>query len=282
MYNKIYNKIMISLESIFKKEKNIVIGAIHFPPLSGYPDFPGIDIALKNALADLKAFEDGGVDAIIVENNYDIPHKTFVSPEVAENLIFLSQKVKEATSLPVGISVLWNDFKTALSVSKKVGLKFIRVPVFVDTVETDYGTMEAQADNVKAFQKKIGAEDIALFTDIHVKHSIILSKYTIMESAKLAIEKGSDALIITGRWTGEAPDLTEIKQVREAVGDFPIICGSGMDDKNVLELFKYSNGAIVSTSLKEGVTHSEEVNVKAYTQRISTEKVRGLTGKLNK
>ncbi len=268
------------LEKIFNKKNNIVIGAIHFPPLIGYPDFPGLEIALENALIDLKSFEDGGVDAVIVENNYDVPHLTFVSEENREALMYLSEKIKLTTSLPVGISVLWNDYKTALLVSKKVGLTFIRVPVFVDTVKTSYGIMEAKADDVLAFQKEIGAENVAIFVDIHVKHSEILSRYTIVESAKLAIEKGADALIVTGRWTGDAPDTKELEDLRNAVDNFPIICGSGVDDANIKNLFKFSNGAIVSTSLKDGSNSTQEVNVKGYNQRINCEKVRLLTSKL--
>ncbi len=69
----------MKLDKIFKKTNNIVIGAIHFPPLLGYPDFPGLDVCLKNAIDDLRAFEKGGVDGVIIENNYDIPHKEKVS-----------------------------------------------------------------------------------------------------------------------------------------------------------------------------------------------------------
>lgn len=269
------------IKRVFNKEKNIVIGAIHFPPLVGYSDFPGLEVALQNAILDLRAFEVGGVDAVIVENNYDIPHKTFVSPEVAEALGYLSKKIKDATSLPVGISVLWNDYKTALTVANNVGLKFIRVPVFVDRVETSYGIMDPKADEVIKFQKEIRAEGIALFTDIHVKHSKILSNYTIVESAKLAIKKGADALIVTGRWTGEAPDLRELEEVQEAIGDFPIFCGSGVDDNNIIKLFNIANGAIVSTSVKKGDGDIKKVNIKGYEQRVDKTKVSILKSKLD-
>ncbi len=46
---------------IFKKKK-VIIGVIHFPPLVGYSEFPGFEVALNNALSDLKAFENGGVN----------------------------------------------------------------------------------------------------------------------------------------------------------------------------------------------------------------------------
>lgn len=258
---------------IFNKEKNIVIGALHFPPLLGFSEFPGFEIARENALKDLKVFEEGGVDAIIFENNYDIPHTEFVGPEIGASMLLLGAEIKKATTLPVGISVLWNDYKTALSIAKVINLQFIRVPVFVDIVKTSYGIIEGDFEEIIKFRKQIQAEHIALFTDIHVKHAEILSMNTIIESAQIAIREGSDGLIITGKWTGDAPDLGEIKQVRGAVADFPIICGSGVDNKNIHELFAYASGAIVSTSLKEGINKKDEVNVKGYDQRIDKERV---------
>ena len=262
-----------NFERIFSKKNGVVIGALHFPPLLGFSEFPGFEIATQNALRDLKAFEDGGVDAVIFENNYDIPHTEFVGPEILASMLFLGSKIKEKTSLPIGVSVLWNDYKTALSIAKVLGLQFIRIPVFIDTVKTSYGIIEGKSEEIIKYRKSIGADHVAIFTDIHVKHAEILSAHTIIESAQLAIENGSEALIVTGKWTGDAPNVDELRTIKEAVLDFPIICGSGVDSGNIQELLRYANGAIVSTSLKEGSVKAGEINVKGYEQRIDKEKV---------
>ena len=264
---------MHKFKKIFNKENGVVIGAVHFPPLLGFSEFPGFEIARENALKDLGAFERGGADAIIFENNYDIPHTEFVGPEIGASMLLLGAEIKTPTTLPVGISVLWNDYETALSVAKVLDLQFIRVPVFIDTVKTSYGIIEGNFEEIIKFRKQIQAEHVALFTDIHVKHAEILSPHTITESAQLAIKEGSDGLIITGKWTGDAPDIAELKDVRDAVAHFPIICGSGVDSKNIHKLFEYASGGIVSTSLKEGVAKQGEVNVKGYEQRTEEEKV---------
>jgi membrane complex biogenesis BtpA family protein len=265
------------LFKIFNKDRNIIIGAIHFPPLFGYKDYPGFDVALKNALADLKAFQDGGVDGVIIENNYDIPHKIFVEKETVELMEKLGREIKKQAKIPLGVSVLWNDYKSALSIAKNIGGQFIRVPVFVDSVETDYGKIYANPKDVINFRKNMEAKNIALFTDIHVKHAKILENKSIEQSAKEAIESGSDALIVTGKWTGDAPDLKELEVVRKFVGDFPILVGSGADENNIKKLFKCASGAIVSTSLKEGKEQKGEVNVKSWAQRIDKDKVRNLS-----
>lgn len=261
------------LAKIFGKDKEIIIGVIHFPPLPGHAEFPGFSIAAKNALVDLRAFEEGGVDSIVFENNYDIPHREFVAPETADAMKRLGKEIRSATTLPLGVSVLWNDYKTALSLAKTLGALFVRIPVFVDTVETDYGVIKGDAEAVVAFRKEIKADHIALFTDIHVKHSKLLSSFSIEESARLAVNKGSDGLIITGAWTGNAPDLQKLERVRNVVGDFPIFVGSGADKNNLKNLLKFANGIIVSTSVKSGEKDSKLVNIKSYKCRVNAEKV---------
>lgn len=269
------------LTKIFKKEKKIIIGAIHFPPLLGYSKFPGFKTAIKNAIDDLRSFQRGGVDGIIIENNYDSPHKPFVDSPIVASMTFLGEKIKKKTNLPIGISALWNDYYTALSIAKILGLKFVRIPVFVDKVKTDCGIINGQPDKIIEFRKSIKAEYVAIFTDIHVKHSVLLSKKSIIASAKLAIRNQSDAIIITGKWTGQQPDLKELALVRNSIGDFPIFVGSGFDKKNTKSLLEYANGAIVSTSLKKGEGKTNEINVKSYEQRIDRKKVAKLIETIN-
>jgi len=265
---------------IFRKKKNIIIGAIHLPPLLGYKNFPGFDAALQNALSDLRSFESGGVDGIIFENNYDIPHKISVDAPIISSMTFLGEKLRRITRLPLGVSVLWNDYRAALSIAKTLNLQFIRIPVFVDKAETNYGVVKGEPKKVLDFRKSIGAENIALFTDIHVKHAKLLSKYSLITSAKLAIKNKSDAIIVTGEWTGNAPAIEELKSLRKNFGVFPILIGSGLDENNAKPLLRFVNGAIVSTSLKRGLKKSGEVNVKPYARRISKNKVRDLISSL--
>jgi membrane complex biogenesis BtpA family protein len=262
-----------SLKNIFGKEHGIIIGAVHLPPSPEYEHAPETNVAIKNALDDACAFEAGHADAIIYENNYDIPHKEKVSEKTKEILRIVGKKLTEKISLPVGLSVLWNDYETALSLSEELALPFIRVPVFVDTVKTTYGTFVGNPEKVLRCRQTTGAASTALFVDIHVKHAEILTGEPIEKTALRAVQEGADALIITGNWTGEEPALDDLRNVRSAVGTFPIFCGSGVTTHNISKLFEYANGVIVSTSVKEdgGSVHAR--NLVGYESRISTEKV---------
>ncbi|MEK7174329.1 MAG: BtpA/SgcQ family protein [Patescibacteria group bacterium] len=90
------------ISALFGKSKGIIMGAVHFPPLLGYPNFPGFPIALRNALADVKTMTDGGVDGVIFENNYDLPHRIFVEPPVIAAMTHLGHHLKNTTKNPCG------------------------------------------------------------------------------------------------------------------------------------------------------------------------------------
>ncbi len=228
--------------------RNPIIGAVHFSPMIGYQGFEGTDFVLRKALIDLKAFEKGGVDAVIIENNYDLPHKIIVGTETVAIMTFLANELKKFTTLPLGINVLWNDYEAVLSIASVVGLKFVRIPVFVDNVRTSFGDIFGKAEEVISYRQRIQAEEVALFTDIQVKHAQMLELKPIGLSAQQAIEAGSDALIVTGRWTGDAPKVDDLEETRKAVGSFPILVGSGVTIGNVPILLEFADGMIVSTS----------------------------------
>lgn len=263
---------------MISKNKKFVIGALHFMPLKDYQGYTDYRTIQEKAKADLKAFENGGVDFVIIENNYNLPHRIKETKEVVEMMCQLAKSIANISNVPLGVSLLWNDFEGAFAIAKVSGARFVRVPVFVDSVKTDFGEIIAEPEKVLAAREKIKAEDILIFADIHVKHAEMLDrKKSIADSAKEAKDKGADAIIITGRWTGDAPILDDLKEARKAVGpDFPIIVGSGADKENVRHLLAIADGVIVSTALKEGGSECKEVerNLKPYSARIDVNKVR--------
>lgn len=268
------------LYKIFKT-KNPVIGALHFSPLPGFKGFTSLDLILKKSLEDLKAFERGGVHGIIIENNYDFPHKAFVDPETIAAMTYLGDKIKNATKLPVGVSVLWNDYRASLSIAKAIGGKFVRIPVFVDDVKTDFGVVNGVAKEAIRYREIIKAKDVAIFADIQVKHSTMINKTkTLTESYKEAFKEGADAVIITGEWTGNAPAEETVRELLKHKR-IPILIGSGVDNKNIRMLSNVADGFIVATSLKSGKSNKTIINIKSYEEEIDERKVKALLSSLN-
>lgn len=253
---------------------------VHLKPLGGYPGHESRAAVLEAAAYDAAELVAGGIDGIIVENNYDLPHHIQVSDDTRQMMREAVWTVREIAAIPLGVCVLWNGYASSLDIAASAKAQFIRVPVFVDEVEASCGRVKGDPEGVMKARRRYEISGPKLLTDIHVKHSKLLSPYTIEESAAAAVRCGSDGLIITGKWTGDAPSTEDLSKVRRTVPDAPIIVGSGCTAQNALELFSLADAVIVGTALKEGEIEDpdKEVNLKSHNRRISRQLVRELIG----
>jgi len=265
---------MSLLDEIFEATKPI-IGMVHLPPLPGSPSYKNqrIDQISEGAVQEAKALEGGGVDGLIVENLGDAPYlKTNVGLETVSAMTLITSNVIEAVKIPVGVNILRNDVKAALAVAYVTGGRFIRANVFTDTVLTDQGIIEPSAPELLRYRRFLGAERVKVFADVHVKHGVLLSLKPIEQSAVDAAYRGlADALIVTGARTGVEPDLEDLKRVKGAVPDTPVLVGSGASKENIVKLLEYADGAIVGTYFKkDGITANrvDKGRVKSFMETV--------------
>lgn len=266
------------------KSKKVSIGAIHFSPSPMVAGFDSVEKALKRAQYDLDVFIDGGMDAVIFENNYDLPHRVQVDPSTVAFMVKIISQLRFKKNIPFGISVLWNDYRSALAIAKVSGADFVRIPVFVDTVRTDYGIVKPVAKKAIKYRHEINAQNIAIFADVQVKHAQMLNqKKTLKQSIIQAETNQADVIIVTGNWTGEAPVLNDLKQASQST-HLPIAIGSGANSSNIQSLLNFSNAVIVSTSLKAGKNDTTKnfANLKSFEQRIDVKKVKKFTEAMKK
>ncbi len=238
----------------FGLQKQFIIGMVHCLPLPGTPGYDGnmqkiIDQAVKDAVT----LERAGVDAVIVENMGDDPFAVELDVAQSTALAAVSMAVRRSIKLPIGIDAAMNDYKTAISIALSIGGDFVRIPVFVDTVEYyGCGTIQPCAHDAMSYRKQLGADSVKIFADVQVKHThMVLPYVTLEDSAKDAQNCGADALIITGSRIGEETPIDMIQRVKKVV-KVPIIAGSGVNTVNIKEQMKIADGAIVGSSLKEG------------------------------
>lgn len=233
--------------------KKPVIGMVHCLPLPGTMKFKdNMEEIFEQAINDAVTLEKAGVDAIIVENMGDDPFGIELDAAQAIALAAISTRVRDKVSLPIGIDAAMNDYKTSLSIAKAIGADFVRIPVFVDTVEFYGGIITPCAREAMNFRKSINAEDVMIFADIHVKHThMVLPTVSIEDSANAAISCGADAIIVTGTHIGKETPMEIIKRVK-TISSIPVVIGSGVKPANIKEQLKVADAAIIGSSLKVG------------------------------
>jgi hypothetical protein len=149
-----------------------VIGMVHLLPLPGSPRARSMKEIRAAAVADAGTLARGGVDAILVENYGDAPFTSgSVEPQVIAVMAVLAAEVRAVSGLPIGINVLRNDARSALAVAVAAGASFIRVNVHVGAAETDQGHLDGKAYWTLRYRRSIGADAVAIFADVFVKHA---------------------------------------------------------------------------------------------------------------
>jgi predicted TIM-barrel enzyme len=113
-----------------------LIGMIHLGELPGQEGFTSQEALESRALEDLRALEGGGIDAVLVENWKDESPGPTVSAEAEAAIRAVTRSVTLAASVPVGLNVLPNDHRAALSIARACGAAFVQLDVFVDPVRS--------------------------------------------------------------------------------------------------------------------------------------------------
>jgi membrane complex biogenesis BtpA family protein len=168
-----------------------------------------------------------------------------------------ASKIVEMAGVPVGVNVIHNGWQAELAIAVAAGLDFIRVCILTgarlwDTGELDHGS----AANLLRRRKELGAERIKLFADVDKKHSLPFPGLDLETHIEWTEFYRADALIVSGRMTGDAPPLDKVRRAKE-VATRPILMGSGTTAENIAGFLKYADGAIVGSSLKaDGVAEN--------------------------
>jgi uncharacterized protein len=238
--------------ALFKKRQKTLIGVVHLRPLPGSPRWHGdLEKVINAAVADARAFERGGAQALFVENFGDVPFaKANVGPETVAAMAVAGRAIRAAVQLPIGFNVLRNDARAALALCAACNGSFIRVNVHTGAMLTDQGLIEGNAYETVRYRRQI-LPTAQIFADVHVKHAVPLGDSAIEDSARDTVERGlADALIISGVGTGAAAELADVERVRRACPSARILLGSGVTAANVRDFLPLVDGFIVGTSLK--------------------------------
>ncbi len=253
-----------SLADLFGVPKP-VIGMVHLWPLPGAPGYSGygMQTILDNALRDAEALVQGGVDGLAVENMWDLPYYVGneVKPEAMTAQAVAAAEVVKSFPVPVGINVIHNGGIVCLSIAVAARARFIRVCILTgsrlwDTGELDHG---CAADLIRK-RKELCADDIHIFADVDKKHSVAFPGLSLATHIEWTEFYGADALIVTGRMTGSAPDIEKVREAKSLAAR-PVLVGSGSNRENIGAFLQYADGVIVGSSLKKDNVMQNPVDI---------------------
>jgi hypothetical protein len=227
-----------------ESKKKILLGAIHLPSFLTLEKREDIDAVEAYAVKNARIFEEGGFDGVFIQDQTE-------GPATAKSVALLAAMTRYVTahvnSIAIGSQMECDDAASILSVAQASGASFVRIKSYVGTMIKDRGLVHGQCHTAYSYKKMHGVEAL-IFADIFDRCSVPLGDMSLESAAKYAIQKGANALVITGKDYEETLEM--LSRVKKAFPKVRTICGGGVTKDNIAQVFSLADGAVVSSSLK--------------------------------
>jgi membrane complex biogenesis BtpA family protein len=244
------------LSEIFKKPKPI-IGKLQLLALPGAPGWEGQwDVLITRAEQEATALATGGVDGLIIENFHDTPYTTErMDPAGAIAMAMLTRRIKQFTSLPIGISVLQNDPETALAVALNTQADFIRISVLTGALVTESGVINNRYNQLLHYKSLLQTKLPPILANLSLnhlgpkQHHQQNSLIHLRETARSLQHQHSQNLAIVIPDSDLEP--TDLQSLREAVPNTPLLIESQTPNKPVDPYYAQADGLILDAGTRK-------------------------------
>jgi membrane complex biogenesis BtpA family protein len=224
----------------------------HLPPPPGSPLFDaagGVDAITDYVARDLENLQAAGVDCVMFGNEGDRPYLLQATPESLAAMTAVVAALKPALKVPFGVNYLWDPVATvALAVA--TGAAFAR-EIFTGVYDSDMGLWQPDAAKAVRLRHDLGRDDMKLLFNVNAEFASPVGSRPIESRAKSAVFSSlADVILVSGPMTGQPVDGSDLRRVKEAVGETPVFANTGVNRDNVSEILSVADGVIIGTHLK--------------------------------
>lgn len=263
------------IKGMFGTEKPI-IAMCHLQAMPGDPGYDeekGMDYVIEMARHDLKALQNGGVDAVMFSNEFSLPYLTQVKTVTTAAMANVIGELKSEIKIPYGVNVLWDPI-ASIDLAAATGALFIR-EIMSGVYASDFGLWNTNAGEVARHKAVVNRKDVKLFFNIVPEAAKYLADRDIEEIAKTTVfNHHPDALCVSGMTAGAETDSQILCKVKNMVPDTAVFCNTGCRLENIEKQLTYADGAVVGTTFKEDGKFENFVDMNRV--KVFMEKVRGI------
>lgn len=250
------------IKELFQVEKPI-IAMCHMKALPGDPGYDagrGMEWIVEAARADLRALQDGGVDAIMFSNEASLPYLTRTEPITIACMARVIAELRGDIRVPFGVNVLW-DPTASIDLAVATGALFVR-EIFTGVYASDYGIWNTNCGEIIRHKHAVGGQHIKLFFNIVPESAVYMAERQIVDIAKSTVFVSQpDALCVSGLTAGTETSMETLVQVKGAVPTTPVFANTGVRLSNLEQTLATADGAIVGTTFKRDGYIWNEVDV---------------------
>lgn len=241
-----------------------VIAMCHLQPLPGDPGYDfegGVEKVLDLARKDLKALQEGGVDAVMFSNEFSLPYLTKVEPITYTTMARIIGELKSEITVPYGVNVLW-DPRASIDLAVATDALFVR-EIFTGVYASDFGLWNTNAGEVIRHRMHIGGQNVKTLFNIVPEAASYLGERNIVDIAKSTVFNNKpDALCVSGLTAGAETDSSVLKAVKDAVPNTAVFANTGVRLSNIQQQLSIADGTVTATTFKRDGVFENEVDVK--------------------
>jgi membrane complex biogenesis BtpA family protein len=240
------------LDEVFNVRKP-VIAMLHLMALPGDPAYDsagGIGAVVDRAREELDALQSGGVDGIMISNEFSVPYLTKTEPITAISMARIIGELLPDITVPYGVNVLW-DGRASIDLAVATGAKFVR-EIFTGVYASDFGLWDTNVGEVARHRARVGGSHVKLLFNIVPESAQYLAERDLASITRTTVFATlPDAICVSGATAGSPTDLEALKVVKAAAGDVPVFVNTGVRAENVGLQLGIADGAVVGTYFKK-------------------------------
>ena len=249
------------LNEVFSVDKP-VIGMCHLMALPGDPGYDatsGVEAVIRRAREELESLQAGGVDAVMISNEFSLPYLTKTEPITAITMARIIGQLLPEIEVPIGVNVLW-DGTASIDLAVATGASFVR-EIFTGVYASDFGLWDTNVGQVARHRRAVSGQDVKLLFNIVPESATYLAHRDLESLTRTTVFATlPDALCVAGLTAGAATDSQVLSVVKAAAGDVPVLVNTGVNAENVGEQLAIADGAVVGTFFKEGGVFENKVD----------------------
>jgi membrane complex biogenesis BtpA family protein len=239
------------LEEVFGVQKP-VIALLHLQALPGDPGYCG-DLAavLNRAREDLHALQEGGVDGILIANEFSTPFQLQADAVTVGAMGYITGALRSEIKIPFGINICLNPL-ASLDLAAATGAGFIR-STFTGAYTGEMGLYSHDAAAVLRRRKYLDAEGIRLLFKVNPEGDSYLVERDIRAvTTSIVALCAPDGLCVSGSSAGFETSTDLLGAVKSAAGQTPVFCNTGFTLQTAAEKLAVADAACVGTAFKTG------------------------------
>lgn len=252
-------------KDLFGTEKAI-IALLHLDALPGEPAFCGsLDTIMEHAAADLNALQAGGVDGVLIANEYCFPITTHTGTVTLMAMAAVIGSLKKDIRIPFGVNVVYNPEET-IKMAATLGASFGR-SAFGGAYTGAYGLHNVSYGDMVRLKYTLGHPEIQLLCKFNPEGDARLGSQTTEEVLNELCQGGFiGGLCVSGPGAGQEAHLEFLEEVALLAKkkSVPVFCNTGCRHDTIEKILQVADGACVGTALKGENGRVELEKVKSF------------------